>query len=351
MLEVDILLISKNIKNYIGDCIKSCVAHEGNIKKNIYVIDDGSSDGTKELILSILENFENDIVFLETKSIGAARVRNLFLDNYAKSEFVTFIDGDDFISSKNLENILHTMRMMNVDFSCPRVLSFDEQLNSVMTHDSHNLRQDICGERYFLCTNSKFEPRLLSLETSMCMRIFRLNFLNENNIRFDTIDFCEDIFPSRKCFIIAKSILLINSPYYYYRTGRSGQRTSLISEKSIDFLISLKKSVDFAKKYNVTNEQGGWMLYKLCLSSIWTRNLLPLHSMNSYIEEINKYFDEIPKEWWVVISKIPNLQNNIYFLSQVYTSNYTLNTKLRCLLDQKLSVLDKIKQKIKIGVR
>lgn len=351
ILEIDILIISKNIKNYIGDCLKSCISHEGSIKKNIYIIDDGSSDGTKELILSLLDNLKNNIVFLETESIGAASVRNLFLDNYARSEFVTFIDGDDFISSKNLETILHAMHMMNVDFSCPRVLSFDDQLNSVISHDTHHLRQEICGERYFLCTNSKFEPRLLGLETSMCMRIFRLDFLNKNKIRFDIIDFCEDIFPSRKCFILAKSILLVNSPYYYYRINRLGQRTSLIDERSKDFLIAFKKSISFAENYNVTNEQGGWMLYKLCLSAIWTKNLLPLHSVYSYIEEMATYFDEIPKEWWISISKIPNVQKNVSFLSQIYTSKYNSNTKLRCLLDQKLSVLDKIKEKIRIGAR
>ncbi|WP_231866485.1 hypothetical protein, partial [Acetobacter cerevisiae] len=52
ILEIDIIIISKNIKNYIGDCLKSCISHEGSIKKNIYIIDDGSSECLTENELS-----------------------------------------------------------------------------------------------------------------------------------------------------------------------------------------------------------------------------------------------------------------------------------------------------------
>lgn len=347
VLEIDIVVISKNVSDYIYDCLESCLCDSYNLKKNIYVIDDGSTDGTKEIIKKFSDGISEKIIFLETNSIGSAQVRNFFLDNYAKSDFISFVDGDDFISSQNLSDIIHIMHMLDADFSCPKVISFDNDMKFVLPHDVFHLRQEICGDRLFLCTNSKFEPKLLGLETSMCMRIFKRKFLDENRIRFDNIDFCEDVFPSRKCFILANSIAIINIPYYYYRVNRPGQRTSLIDEKSKDFLIAFRKSIDFALKNNITDEQGGWLLYKLCSSAIWTRNLINLEKVHSYIEEINNCFEFIPRKWWKSLYAINSLPENVRFLAKSYLENHDKITRYRCVIDQKLSVNDKIKTKIR----
>ncbi len=91
-VKVSIIIPVYNCEIYLDKCINSvCAQTYKNIQ--IIVIDDGSSDGSS----SILDEFNDDrLVVIHQENAGVCAARNNGLER-ADGEFITFIDGDDYI--------------------------------------------------------------------------------------------------------------------------------------------------------------------------------------------------------------------------------------------------------------
>ncbi|MGL5990392.1 MAG: CDP-glycerol glycerophosphotransferase family protein [Plesiomonas sp.] len=88
-----------NVGKYLDDYFKSMVKQRLSFKNNIHLIlvDDGSTDNSAEIIKRWEKKYPNNITYLWKENGGQASARNLGLE-HVKTEWVTFIDSDDFIS-------------------------------------------------------------------------------------------------------------------------------------------------------------------------------------------------------------------------------------------------------------
>jgi len=87
-MNVDVIIPIFNQARYLESALNSCLK-QGILKKNIYLIDDCSSDSPDKIALKY------GISFLKTeKNAGPAAARNLGIKN-SSSEFIAFLDADD----------------------------------------------------------------------------------------------------------------------------------------------------------------------------------------------------------------------------------------------------------------
>jgi glycosyltransferase involved in cell wall biosynthesis len=90
---VSILIPAYNAEKFIADSLRSAVNQTWR-NKEIIVVDDGSSDGTR----SIVESFEKDGVQLLTQvNQGAAAARNRAL-SLSRGDYIQWLDADDLLS-------------------------------------------------------------------------------------------------------------------------------------------------------------------------------------------------------------------------------------------------------------
>ena len=95
---VSIIIPFYNAERYLSETLGSAIAQTWE-NKEIILVDDGSTDGSVELI----GNFKSDQIKLyQQKNKGAAAARNLGL-SYAKGEYVQFLDADDLLSKDKIE--------------------------------------------------------------------------------------------------------------------------------------------------------------------------------------------------------------------------------------------------------
>ncbi len=89
-----ILIPAYNVSKYVEQCLES-VIQQTYMDWEIIVIDDGSTDGTVDVIKQYV-NKDNRIkaIFLE-KNHGVAAIRNLLLEE-ASGEYIIFLDSDDW---------------------------------------------------------------------------------------------------------------------------------------------------------------------------------------------------------------------------------------------------------------
>lgn len=104
-MKISIIIPIYNCEEYISDCLASLI-DQGIPPEDyeIICIDDGSVDQS----IRIVEEFaaiNRNIIVIKKNNEGIAATRNLGLD-YAKGEYIVFVDADDFLESNILCRIL-----------------------------------------------------------------------------------------------------------------------------------------------------------------------------------------------------------------------------------------------------
>lgn len=106
MLNVDAIVVTYNRL----DKLKECLSSLSNIKlRNVFVVNNNSSDGTKEYLQNLKKNMNNLIVFNLDENIGGAGGFNIGMKKFiekSNSEYVWIMDDDTIPSVNSLDNIM-----------------------------------------------------------------------------------------------------------------------------------------------------------------------------------------------------------------------------------------------------
>ncbi len=95
---VSIIIPTYNYAAYLPTALKSCLSQSYN-RLEIIVVDDGSTDGTKEVIAAF---GDNRIVYLFQDHNGVSSARNAGLQR-ASGSFIAFLDADDYLTTDSVE--------------------------------------------------------------------------------------------------------------------------------------------------------------------------------------------------------------------------------------------------------
>ena len=101
-MSISFIITTFNIHNYVGTCLAS-VARVARGGDEVIVVDDGSDDGTVEVIRSFAERkeFPRDVqfrpVYLGTNTMGGVGIGANIGMAEATRDTVFFVDGDDWI--------------------------------------------------------------------------------------------------------------------------------------------------------------------------------------------------------------------------------------------------------------
>lgn len=106
---VSIIVPVYNVKNYIIETM-DCVRAQTYQQWELLLVEDGSTDGTQDIIAEYLQqtNDERIRLFLLPENIGAARARNYGLEK-AQGRYIAYLDSDDIWMPEKLEHELAFM--------------------------------------------------------------------------------------------------------------------------------------------------------------------------------------------------------------------------------------------------
>lgn len=114
MIKLSIIIPIFNAEKYLLNCIKSTLKQDlSKSEYEIILINDGSTDGSEDIILQFTEVHEN-IIYLKQTNKGVSSARNLGL-SIARGNYVTFIDADDTINENTLGSIVEAAIKENLD--------------------------------------------------------------------------------------------------------------------------------------------------------------------------------------------------------------------------------------------
>ena len=221
-----------NIENYVKRAIDS-VLNQTFKNYELLVIDDCSTDSTVEVIKQVVG--QNAKILQTKKNSGtAAASRNIAIEN-AQGEYLLFLDGDDELySNETLKEIDEHIKENKYD-----IIYFGYE------NVGHT-------ENYYRISTK--EARLICDESfSVSSKVWNVEFLRNNNIRFKEGMYYEDELFSIKSNILSKVTTYGEFAIFKYHRNREGSvMTKPTVKKCSDWYRMVAEVTDL---YEITPEE------------------------------------------------------------------------------------------------
>ena len=175
MYKVSLIVPMYNMERRIKKCLDSLLVQ--NIKGiQILIVDDGSTDGSAEIIKEYQRRFPNRIDYIYKENTGVADTRN-FAIKEAKGEYILFVDSDDYIEFDLLQNLERYMEE-GIDLVKFKLRTVDENRHEIEKVGGPVFKR-LNGEDAF--NSLVFEDVLLD---SPCLYLMKRKLLLDNNFEF-----------------------------------------------------------------------------------------------------------------------------------------------------------------------
>lgn len=102
-----------NLDKYISRCLKSIISLNKN-EVQIIIVNDGSTDRTLDKIKQLIKNSKNNIRIFTKNNEGYGSCINLAI-KHAKGKYTKIVDGDDWINTDDLTNLINSLKIYNED--------------------------------------------------------------------------------------------------------------------------------------------------------------------------------------------------------------------------------------------
>lgn len=200
MKKLSIIIPVYNVEAYVIKCIRS--VKENNLPESDYeiiIVDDESPDNSVALIQ---QTFPNDpsiqIISQKNKGLGGARNTGI---KAAQGKYLLFLDSDDVLVPNSLSELLTFAEMKNVE-----ILEFGAQgvdLNHREVYTFHNTTKGkvLNGVEYY---------NTVRYMNSACNKLYKREFLTENQLFFLERIFIEDFEFNTRVFYNAKRVAAIS---------------------------------------------------------------------------------------------------------------------------------------------
>ncbi|MEU7898389.1 glycosyltransferase family 2 protein [Nonomuraea sp. NPDC049152] len=166
-VDVSVIIPVHNCRDYLDRSLTSALVQR--VKKEIVVVDDGSTDGSSDL-LELYSHYHRGVVKVVRKkhALGAGGPRNTGLD-HARGRYVFFCDADDYLGPEALERLVAMADRNGSDIVLGKVVGHGRRAPVSMFQHSAD-RADL-GESAVYNSLS-------------CFKLYRREMLDRHGIRF-----------------------------------------------------------------------------------------------------------------------------------------------------------------------
>ncbi len=248
---INIIIPNYNNEKYISHCLDSALCQK-NIRVRIIVIDDGSTDGSMEIIMGYKEKYGITIMSQEHQNAAVARNRGI---NEVTEGYILFLDSDDYLEEDALWNMFSTIERDSSDLVIGEYIDFYDDGTAVLFPVDTGL---ITDEREILA--------LANQSPVPTNKLYSYNLINKYGIRFDDVRIGQDCNFYLKYLLHCSSVSLCKRVIYRHRI----LETSMTRQISFN-IIDVCKSFEGVEKYYESQECIG--AYNKYISGIAYKNI------------------------------------------------------------------------------
>lgn len=247
MAVISVIVPCYNVEKYIDRCFESLKRQTIGIEKmEIIFVDDASTDHTWDKLCEIEKLYPDNVILVHCEENGRqGKARNIGM-TYATSDYVGFVDSDDWVEPDMYDIMLGEMIKNDRDIVYCKF--FRDSGEGIKEH-----RLDGTVANLLIDTTEKRKEFIRSncLGYGVWDKIYKRQLLVENNIYFPENVAYEDIFFSGLYYLYAKKIAIINYELYHYFVNNGSTVLKKNADYHDDILTVLKMRIDEYRERNV----------------------------------------------------------------------------------------------------
>lgn len=142
---LSIIVPGQNVEAYIGKCLDSLLNQDINSSDyEIIVVNDGSTDRTKEIVEGYVSSHSN-VILINQQNKGLSGARNSGV-KVARGSYVMYIDSDDYIEKNVLGGLLAQAERDNLDVLRYNYRNVDEDYKVIIPKRNNKLYVDYSSD-------------------------------------------------------------------------------------------------------------------------------------------------------------------------------------------------------------
>ncbi len=241
-----------NCAPFLKECLDS-VLEQTYQEYEVYMIDDGSTDGSVEILKEYASKHKN-FYYISGAHGGAGAARNIGL-NQANGDYVIFLDADDYWRDKKLlKRIAYQIREYQVDVVMFQTIQVSQ--NGVLLLNTRKPPFPSGNEGFRLREVYPYLVRDGQVLAAAWNKCVRRSLIEEEHLRFIEGRTCEDIDWVLQLFSRAKTISFIDKEAYAYRQHKKGIRASESAEGPRNLAKVIRFWADCLKTGKIPNQKA-----------------------------------------------------------------------------------------------
>lgn len=293
--KISIIVPVYGVEQYIAKCLTS-IQNQTFTDFECIVVDDGSPDNSIAIAKQLVGN-DPRFIFLEKENGGQASARNMGLD-YAKGDYIAFLDSDDYIAPNYLSELYNCLLKNSADIACCGINYIDMKGNctKIFSPDITKFYQknDYLLTRWFV---SNF----------MWDKLFKREVFK--GFRFDTsLRTNEDVHLLFRV-LFGKQIASTNKVLYFY-LQRPGSTSKDIPPSYLQDRIAIKnKQIEFAKKQDLYEKHKDYVVYAYLKTFVFYCSTHLARYSKNYNNDIKQLKAEIDPNLFTLKNILPIIKS------------------------------------------
>lgn len=279
---ISVIVPIYNVENYLRQCLDS-VLGQTFTNFEVLLVNDGSSDSSGDICREYVEK-DSRFHYFEKENGGLSDARNYGIER-AQGEYLTFIDSDDFVNEKHLENLFLASRLTNADITIGGFSRFENGTFWLyQDYFSSDSLVSFTSAQAIQHLDSMFDVPFLNFSI-VCGKLFKRDLFKE--LRFQYGKYAEDQFIIWKLYLKARSIYTFNVDSYVYRINNTGM-SSVFSLKHLDYIDALEERIKFTKDIDGIDIGLSFNMYRYVL-----KRILQQLEEHDYIDEAKEVREKL----------------------------------------------------------
>ncbi|WP_051656765.1 CDP-glycerol glycerophosphotransferase family protein [Butyrivibrio sp. AE3004] len=286
-VEVSVVVPSYNTEEFIDTCLSS-IANQTFKDIEVIVVDDGSTDNTVKKINKFVKK-DNRFRLIEQEHSNAGEARNKGLRE-AKGKYIVFWDSDDFFEPQAIEDLYDRAEAKKADIVICRHCKYDTKSGMKMYVQSSIAF--LPEEEVF--SRHEIPERIINVTTNVPWnKFFRVDFVRENGIEFQSIEKANDAFFSMSCMAFAERVCFLDEYLVNWRTGQSISTTTDPKRSPLCVFKAFEKTKDFLVSRGIYDEVKRSFINKALGSYLYTvSTFVGQQNINNFKTAFNYFKDE-----------------------------------------------------------
>ena len=266
-LDLSIIIAMYNAEKYIGECINSVLNQNPKCDFEIIIVNDGSTDGSKEAVKPYLE--DKRIKLFDQDNKGQSVARNFAIEN-SSGKYLMMLDADDVLTMGSIDHLMDLAKKTGAEITEGVVERFYNKF------DYKTKKKD----KVKVYSGKKKEKYILTSTGFSVAKVYRRELWE--NCRYPEGYIFEDIITKFVLRPLANRIAVSSRVVYGYRFTPNSSTHGTKTLKWLDSVYVLPKIFEICEN---NRTKSGRVFYYLSLCHI---GLLNNTTLSRHDEEVKK---------------------------------------------------------------